>query len=69
MASRKPRHGGTRPGAGRKPTGATPRVSVTLYLEAEQRDLVDATAAREGVTRSTWVREAVMTAVARGSSR
>ena len=69
MTARKPRHGGTRPGAGRKPACAAPRVSITLYVDAEQRALVDETATREGVTRSTWIREAVMTAVARGSSR
>lgn len=65
----KSRHGGTRPGAGRPPSGEPTLRTVAIRILPNDLALVDAAATAEGSTRSEWVREAVMTAVARGSSR
>jgi hypothetical protein len=64
VAAARGRHGGRRPGAGRKPELADP-VRFTVDIEADDFSGLEAVASQRGVSRGAIVREAIRAYVAR----
>lgn len=59
MAKKKPQHGGSRPGAGRKPISESGSTLIGASLPVDLVEQLDAVATKNGWTRAEAVREAV----------
>lgn len=62
MTTKKPQWGGARKNAGRPATGRKPRKGITLYLNDDEKNKLNAVTIATGRTQTGILRDAILTA-------